>query len=80
MNVRDPEDEDPELGEPIRELRDIATETPVFFLSAVRRKVYRRTTASQLLTFGLQASKIVAIESTRMMIEILSTLGKRDGG
>jgi hypothetical protein len=80
MNGRNPADEDPELGEPIRELREIARDTPASFLTAVRRKVHRRTTASHLLTFGLQAPKIIAVEAVRMMIEIMSTLGKRNGG
>jgi|SwirhisoilCB3_FD_contig_31_4946234_length_638_multi_2_in_0_out_0_1 hypothetical protein len=80
MSGRNPEDGDQEFGEPIGELKEIALDTPVSLLPAVRRKVHRRTTASQLLTFGLQAPKMIAIEAVRMMIEILSTLGKRRGG
>ena len=79
MNGHNVEDEDPELGEPIVELRDIAQDTRVSFLAGVRNKVSRRTTASQLVAFGFQTPKLVAIEAGRMMMQILRTLGKREG-
>lgn len=78
MNGHNAENEDAELGEPILELRDIAEDTRVSFLASVRNKVSRRTTTAQLVAFGFQTPKLIAIEAARMMMQILRTFSKRE--
>ena len=79
MNGQNSDGEDLELGEPIRELRELTLEKRVSFFTGIRKKVYRRTTASHLAGFAFHVPKAIAIEGMRMMIEILNTLGKRKG-
>ncbi|HLH05546.1 MAG TPA: hypothetical protein VKX25_22450 [Bryobacteraceae bacterium] len=74
------DDEDRDLGEPIHELRELAQETPGSFLLGVRKKVHRRTSGSYLVAFAFETPPVIGIEMLKLMKQILTTLGKRNGG
>jgi len=73
-------DDDEDLGEPVIEIRELMQETCPTFLGRIRRKVQRRSAAAYLASFAFHAPKIVAVESLKMITEILSTLGRGKGG
>ena len=67
-------DEDPQAGEPIRNLRELEHDISFLFLSRLRGKIHRRTTASQLLSFSLRLPKIAFFEMGSMLACIVRTL------
>jgi hypothetical protein len=72
-------DEDPQTGEPIAELKELERETSAFFVRGVRRKIHRRTTTSQLLSFSWQMPGMAFAALGNMIIHILSALTIRRG-
>jgi hypothetical protein len=72
-------DEDPQTGEPIAELKELERETSTFFVRGVRRKIHRRTTTSQLLSFSWQMPGMAFAALGNMVIHILSALTIRKG-
>ncbi len=68
-----PEDEQPD--EPILALKDLEHETSSMFLTGVRRKIHRRTTASQIVSFSWQLPKTVLVELGRMFGELVKSIG-----
>ena len=65
--------------EPIIALRELEADTSPFFLNNIRDKIHRHATASQLLAFSWQMPGIVFVELQRMLVEILSGLGRKAG-
>jgi hypothetical protein len=72
-------DEDPAAGEPIAELKELERETSAFFVRGVRKKIHRRTTTSQLLSFSWQMPGMAFAALGNMVIHILSALTIRKG-
>jgi hypothetical protein len=72
-------DEDPQAGEPIVALKELEQDTSVFFLRGVRKKIHRRTTASQLLSFSWQIPGMAFAALGNMVVHILSALTIRKG-
>jgi len=72
-------DEDPQAGEPITELKELERETSAFFVRGVRRKIHRRTTTSQLLSFSWQMPGMAFAALGNMVVHILSALTIRRG-
>ena len=85
MNGEPPQDlpatpgDDHEMGEPIEALRDVEHDTSFSFLSVLRKKIHRRATVSQFLSFSWQAPKIIFVELGNMLIQILNALSIRKG-
>lgn len=73
-------DDDSQEEEPIEHLKELEQDTSPFFLTNVRRRIHRRTTASQLLSFSWQLPRIAFVELGSMMAHVLSslTIRKRD--
>jgi hypothetical protein len=72
------EDND-EMGEPIVALIELQQDTSPSFVSVIRKKIQRRTTASQLLSFSWQLPKIVFFELGTMLVQILNAFRIRKG-
>lgn len=72
-------DDDRRTGEPIGVLKELEHDTSPFFLRNIRRKIYRRTTASHLLLFSWQIPKIAFVELGGMIAHIFSALNIRKG-
>jgi hypothetical protein len=72
-------DDDDEMGEPIGALRELQQNTSASFVSVIRKKIQRRTTASQLLSFSWQLPKIVFFELGNMLAQILNVFSIRKG-
>ena len=72
-------DDDPQAGEPIRELKELEHDTSPFFVRSVRRKIHRRTTTSQLLSFSWQMPGMAFAALGHMVIHILSAFTTRKG-
>lgn len=68
-----------EAGEPIRTLGELEQDTSPFFLRNIRRRIYRRTAASQLLAMSLELPQIVFIELARMFVQVLNASSTRKG-
>ena len=73
-------DEDREAGEPIGILRELEQDTSPSFLSMIRKRIYRRTTASQLISVSWHLPGVVFAELLNMFIHILGvrSIRKRD--
>ena len=72
-------DDDPQTGEPIRELKELELDTSPFFLGTVRKKIHRRTTSSQFLSFSWQMPKTIVLALANLMVHILSGFTVRKG-
>ena len=72
-------DDDDEMGEPIEALRELRQDTSPSFVIVIRKKIQRRTTASQLLSFSWQLPKIVFFELGTMLVQILNAFSIRKG-
>ena len=71
---------DQDMGEPIEALRDLEQDTSPSFLSSVRRKIYRRTTASQFASFSWHLPKMILVEFWNMLVQILNPDAAQKGG
>lgn len=82
----DPDDTNPrssdgqELEEPIADLLNLEQDTSPTFLNGVRRKIYRRVTASQFASFSWDLPKMILLEFWNMLVEILNPRGSQKGG
>ena len=72
-------DDDPQAGEPITELNELELDTSPLFVRGVRRKIHRRTTASQLISFSWQAPGMAFAALGHMLIHIVNALTARKG-
>jgi len=52
----------PEEDEPIAPLAELGQDVSPQFLEAVRKKIYRRTTANQMVAFSWNLPKVVLME------------------
>jgi hypothetical protein len=68
----DPE-QDPDL--PIGALREQEQETAPDFVSRVRNKIQRRTTANQFFSYSWQVPKLVLIEMASLLTHIFTAIG-----
>lgn len=72
-------DEDYHAGEQIEALRELEHPASPLFLKSVRRKIHRRATASQFLSFSWQLPKIAFLEMGSMLAHILNAVNHRKG-
>lgn len=72
--------DDQGLGEPIADLLNLEQGTSPAFLSSVRKKIYRRVTASQFASFSWELPKIILLEFWTMLVELLNLRASQKGG
>ncbi|HSU59760.1 MAG TPA: hypothetical protein VLI55_10640 [Bryobacteraceae bacterium] len=60
--------------EPIAALKDLQQETSSIFLTGIRRRIYRRTAASQVASFSWQLPKTVLVELGKMFGELVKSI------
>lgn len=72
-------DDGPQVGEPIAALKELERDTSPFFLRSARRKIHRRTTASQFLSFSWQMPGIALTALGNMMIHIFERAHYSEG-
>ena len=72
--------DDQELGEPIAALLNLEQETSSTFLNLVRRKIYRRTTASQVAAFSWNVPRMILGEFWKMLVQLLNPRATQKGG
>ena len=72
-STRIPADE--ETGQPIQVLFDQESEPSSQFIAKVRRRIYRRTTASQLASFSWNLPKMILLEMASLMGHFVRALG-----
>lgn len=70
-------DEDRETGRPIAELLEQEYETSPDFVGRVRRKIYRRITASQVASYSWNLPKIVLLEMARLVGHFAHAFGTK---
>jgi hypothetical protein len=70
-------DEDREAGEPIGSLWQLEQDTSPSFLTKIRRRIYRRTTASQLISASWYLPGVVLAGLIEMLAHILGGAGPR---
>ena len=66
---------DQETGQPIRVLIDQEQEPSPHFIEQVRRKIYRRSAASQLASYSWHLPKIILMEMVRVFSHLLKAFG-----
>jgi hypothetical protein len=71
---------DVDPGEPVRLLADLEQEPSAAFLNVVRRKIHRRSAASQFVSFSWNVPKVILLEFWNILVEILSPRGTQKGG
>lgn len=67
----DPELQEVDPGEPIGVLAGFEHGTSPGFLTRIRRKIQRRTTAAQVASFSWNVPTLVLLELWRALIELL---------
>jgi hypothetical protein len=75
-----PPTDDKDLGEPIADLLNLEQDTSPTFLSVVRRKIYRRSTTAQFVSFSFDLPKIILVEFWNMIVQLLSHRSTQKGG
>lgn len=65
-----------DLGTPARELVQFEAEPSTSFVPIVRRKIYRRTAASQFVSFTWNVPVMVLRELLTFGIELIKGIGK----
>lgn len=68
-----PDDEHPDR--PLLALKDLEQETSSAFWTGIRCRIYRRTAASQVVSFSWQLPKTVLVELGRMFGELVKSIG-----
>ncbi len=63
-------------GEPIRPLVDLEQDVSPQFLVTVRKKIYRRTVANQVVAFSWNLPKVIIMELIMLIAHLVS--GKND--
>ena len=66
---------DQELGQPIRVLFDQELEPSPRFLEKVRRRIYRRTTASELASYSWNLPKLILMEMVGLIGHLVKAFG-----
>jgi hypothetical protein len=69
----------PDPEEPIRGLADLETEVSPSFVNMVRRKIQRRTTASQYAHFSWSLPGIILMEFLHVLVHLFAVAGGRKG-
>ena len=72
-----PQNDEFDLGRPARELAELGEEPSVSFVPMLRRKIYRRTAASQFVNFTWNMPAVVLRELWGMAIELLKSNSPR---
>ena len=72
-----PQNDEFELGPPARELAELGEEPSANFVPVLRRKIYRRTAASQFVNFTWNVPAVVFRELWGMAIELFKSSGPR---
>jgi hypothetical protein len=72
-------DDDRHPEAPIAGMNELEQETSASFVTGVRKKIYRRQTVSQLVSFSWQLPKTVFVELGSMLVHILNTFSTRKG-
>lgn len=70
-------DEDVEAGEPIGTLWQLEQDTSSSFLARIRRRIYRRTTTSQLISVSWHLPGIVFTELLGILVHLVTGPGMR---
>jgi hypothetical protein len=65
-----PESDEGDLGRPAHELVELEQEPSANFVPILRRKIYRRTAASQFVNFTWNVPAIVLREMLAMAVEL----------
>ena len=73
-------DDDRDAGRPIEALWTLEQDTAPSFFNRIRRRIYRRTTASQLISVSWHLPGLVFAELIGMLIHIVGarSMRKRD--
>jgi N-glycosylase/DNA lyase len=66
---------DQETGKPIKVLFDQELEPSPQFIAKVRRRIYRRTTASQFASFSWNLPKMILMEMASLIGHLAKALG-----
>jgi hypothetical protein len=67
--------DDQEPGQPIRALADQEQKPSPDFIGKVRRKIYRRTAASQFASYSWHLPKIILMEMARLAGHLIKAFG-----
>jgi hypothetical protein len=70
-------DRDQDPGPPISILRDQEHESSSDFMQRIRRRIYRRTAASQIASYSWHLPKIVLFEMTEVLAHLLKAFGSK---
>jgi hypothetical protein len=79
-NRRSENEPDIDAGEPVRVLAGLEQEPTATFLHVVRRKIHRRSTTSQFLSFSWKVPQLILLEFWNMLVQILSSRPTQKGG
>jgi hypothetical protein len=79
-NASSENEPDVDPGEPVTVLADLEQEPSTAFLNVVRRKIHRRSAASQFVSFSWNVPKVILLEFWNILVEILSSRGTQKGG
>jgi hypothetical protein len=69
-----------EPDQPIVALAELEQDISPAFLAVVRKKIHRRTTASQVVAFSWTVPKMIFFELANIFTRLLMLAGKRRGG
>jgi hypothetical protein len=79
--IPQPENEqDVDAGPPIVELAGLEHEPSATFLSIIRRRIHRRSTASQLASFSWNMPGMIFLEFWNALIQLLGPRDTQKGG
>lgn len=68
--------DDLDLGPPLLLLRDLEEEPPARFVGFVRRRIHRRTAATQVANFSWHLPSSALLELARLLSHFAKTLGR----
>ena len=68
--------EEPE-SEPVRALAEQELQAPPDFVQRVRRRIYRRASTSQLVSFSWSLPKVVLLEMVSLLGHLFTSMGGR---
>jgi hypothetical protein len=66
------ESEPIETGEPIAPLAELDQDVSAQFLQGVRKKIYRRTAANQVVAFSWNLPKVILLELLMLVVHMVS--------
>lgn len=76
MNNMNENDDKFAEGRPIASLAELDQEVSPHFLSAVRKKIYRRTAANQMVSFSWNLPKVILMEMIMLIGHLLGSSHK----